>query len=135
MRSKFPLLVLLGILFSGSASADQYVYVTLQQATDALKVLTKNREIHEFCAPCGDATSKPIPVRQIEISRVWEGQNANAYRSDDGKTFWEVIVNNETIDLAYVYVRKGGKWENLALSLGLDASGVPRHLGKHQIGY
>lgn len=135
MRSMLSLLIVMGCLTARPASADQYAYVTLQQATEAQKVLAKSHEMHEFCAPCGDAASKPMRVDLVEIGRIWEGESAKAYQAGDGETFWEVIVNNQGIDLAYVYVRQGGRWENLALRLGLDASGVPRYLDKHQIGH
>ena len=127
------LLTLMALAFAAPAQADQYAYVTLRQATDALAVLATNEEVHEFCAPCDDTRSKRIVVRSIGIGRVWDGEGATVYRSD-GKSFWEVFVNDESIDLAYLYVRKDGQWQNLALSLGLDASKVPRHLSENRIG-
>lgn len=132
MQPRF-LLPLLALAFAAPVQADQYAYVTLLQATDALEVLATNKEVHEFCAPCGDTRSRRVAVRLIEIGRVWDGKGATVYRSD-GKSYWEVFVNDESIDLAYVYVRRDGRWQNLALSLGLDASEVPRHLGESQIG-
>ena len=134
-KAKQPriLLPLLALACAAPVQADQYAYMTLPQATEALAVLAANKEVHEFCAPCGDTRSKRVVVRLLEIGRVWDGKGATVYRSD-GRSYWEVFVNDQSIDLAYVYVSEHGRWQNLALSLGLDASKVPRHLDESQIG-
>ena len=112
------------------ASADQFAYLDLKQAVAALDALDHaSREVQAFCAPCGDANAQAIAVRDLGIARVWDdGNSANPYSDGDGRTFWEVEVNGAGIDLAYVYIRTPAGWENLALKLGLDASGVPRML-------
>lgn len=46
----------LAILFSPPAMADQYSYVTLRQATQALDVLARNQEFMHFCVPCARGT-------------------------------------------------------------------------------
>ena len=127
-------LVLPLLLVAGAAQADQYSYVTVQQATQALHEIVRSPRVHAFCAPCGDSRSQPMGVAQVEIGRVWEGAGANPYRADDGQTFWQVYVNGEPIDLAYLYVQDGRGWENLALRLGLPAVDVPRRLTPAQTG-
>jgi len=128
------LLFLSAVLFSSTAYADQYLYVSLPQATNVLDVLSHNSEVHHFCAPCGDKVSRPMKIELLEIGRVWERHTANAYRSGSGESYWEVVINDDPVDLAYLYVRRKNKWENLALALGLAAQDVPRNLSKHQVG-
>ena len=122
------------LLVGATAWADQQAYVSAPEATRALQVLVANRSVHAFCAPCGDTLSQPVPVRDVSIGRVWEGSSARPYQDGQGQTFWEVYLNGEAIDLAYVYVRDGDRWENLALRLGLPASDVPRTLPVAQTG-
>ena len=112
------------------ASADQFAYLDLKQAVAALDALDHApREVQAFCAPCGDANSQAIPVRDLGIARVWDdGHSARPYADGDGRTFWEVEINGAGTDLAYVYVQTPAGWENLALKLGLDATDVPRTL-------
>jgi len=112
------------------ASADQFAYLNLGQAVAALDMLDHApRQVQAYCAPCGDARATAIAVRDLGIARIWDdGGSARPYADGDGRTFWEIELNGEGIDLAYVYVRTPGGWENLALALGLDASGVPRML-------
>jgi hypothetical protein len=117
-------------LLPAVASADQFAYLDLKQAVAALAALDHApRTLQAFCAPCGDAHATAIAVRDLGIARVWgDGHSARPYADGDGRTFWEVDVNGEGIDLAYVYVQTPAGWENLALALGLDASDVPRML-------
>lgn len=120
---------LLGLI-PAIASADQFAYLDLSQAVAALDMLDHApRQVQAYCAPCGDARATAIAVRELGIARIWDdGGSARPYADGDGRTFWEIELNGEGIDLAYVYVRTPGGWENLALALGLDASGVPRML-------
>jgi hypothetical protein len=111
------------------AHADQFQYMTLDQASRAMAAIGTGTVVQAFCAPCDDAAPRPIAVASIGIGRVWEDGSASPYESD-GQTFWELTVNQESIDLAYLYVRRDGRWENLALLLGLDAVKVPRFLGQ-----
>ena len=117
-------------LLPAVANADQFAYLDLRQAVAALDALDHApREVQAFCAPCGDEHATAIAVRDFGIARVWDdGHSARPYADGDGRTFWEVDINGTGIDLAYVYVRTTAGWENLALKLGLDASGVPRML-------
>ncbi|MFC5576520.1 hypothetical protein ACFPOA_00660 [Lysobacter niabensis] len=132
MKWKLMLLAFLGAS-PLSASADQYEWVSLREATGAQQILLKSREIQEFCAPCGDLTSKPIRVDLVEVSRVWEGRGA-AVVELDGESFWQILVNDQAIDFAYLYVRRKGRWENLAMIMGLEPHRVPRYLESQQLG-
>ncbi len=113
-----------------AASADQFAYLDLKQAVAALDALDHApREVQAFCAPCGDANAQAIAVRDLGIARVWDDRaSARPYADGEGRTFWEIELDGQGIDLAYVYVQTPAGWENLALKLGLDATGVPRML-------
>lgn len=118
-----------------SAFADQYAYVTVQQAVAALEALGQDQPIiQSYCAPCGDRRAQAVAVHEIGIERVWdEGSGAKVYMASDGRSFWKVVVNGDYVDLAYVYVRNGQAWENLAMRIGLQPSEVPRALTPQQV--
>ena len=73
-------------------------------------------------------------VHDLGIARVWDDrQSARPYADGEGRTYWEIELDGKGIDLAYVYVQTPAGWENLALKLGLDATGVPRTLSPEQL--
>lgn len=117
-----------------SAHADQYAYVTAAQAAEAMRSIAQGADVHTYCAPCGEQVSQPVHVRLVEMGRIWEGSTATPYAATDGQTFWQVYVNDAPVDLAYLYVRDGAGWQNLALRMGLPATSVPERLGAAQTG-
>lgn len=123
----FPLIAGL-LLASGAAQADQFAYISLPQAVAALQAVPVGSTVHAYCAPCGDARSTPVRVAQVGIDRIWDGASARAYRDGGSAGYWTLAVNGRPVDLAYVYVRSGTGWENLALRMGLDVALVPRTL-------
>jgi hypothetical protein len=122
-------------LLPAAASADQFAYLDIRQAVAALDALDHApREVQAYCAPCGDARVTAIAVHELGIARVWDdGHSARPYADGEGRTFWEIELDGEGIDLAYVYVRTAAGWENLALQLGLDARDVPRMLPPERV--
>ncbi|WP_133479127.1 hypothetical protein [Cognatilysobacter segetis] len=111
------------------AQADQFEYLDLPQAQAALRRLHVGDVVHLYCAPCGDARSQRMTIRTLGIDRVWDRRGgARVYRDSDGAGFWIVETNDIAIDLAYVYVRDGGRWRNLATLLGLEPVEVPAEL-------
>ncbi len=125
---------LFALAIAAPARADQFMYLDLAQARAALAQLRAGDVVHHFCAPCGDARSERMTVRALGIDRIWERDgSAQPYRSD-GRTFWVVELNDEAIDLAYVYVREGGQWRNLAGLAGLEPRRVPAILPAAQAG-
>lgn len=112
-----------------AARADQFAYLDIRQAVAALEALDGQPVLQSFCAPCGDATASQVAVRDIGIERVWHWDGgAKVYVDADGSSYWEVVVNGEGVDLAYVYVRGDSGWENLAMRIGLQPIEVPRLL-------
>ncbi|NJL59518.1 MAG: hypothetical protein HC887_07620 [Desulfobacteraceae bacterium] len=67
-------------------------------------------KIRQFCAPCGDKAWTEITADVIEI------------RNNPSDS--EILLNDKTIDLAYIYIEKDGKWRNLAMLTGISVSGV-----------
>lgn len=118
-----------------AANADQFAYLDLKQAVAALDALDHApRTLQAFCAPCGDAQATAIAVHELGIARVWDDRgSARPYADGEGRTFWEIELDGKGIDLAYVYVQTPSGWENLALKLGLDATGVPQTLSPRQL--
>ena len=137
MANRLPLRLVAALLAMSPlvASADQFAYLDLSQAVAALDMRDHApRQLQAFCAPCGDARATAIEVRDLGIARVWDDRgSAHPYADGDGRTFWEIEINGEGIDLAYVYVRTPAGWRNLALELGLDATGVPKALSEDKL--
>lgn len=117
------------------AHADQFEYLTLAQAQGALAKLHRGDVVHTFCAPCGDVASERMTVRTLGIDRVWDRDHrATAYRDPEGVSYWAIELNDVNVDLAYLYVRDGRRWRNLAQWLGLAPVKVPIELPKSVIG-
>lgn len=95
--------------------ADQAAWVSKTDADRAVQMIDPGIELRQFCQPCGDSSWTSINVNKIEI------------RNTSDKYF-QVFINNQGIDLAYYYIKKNGKWRNIAIFLGLDVSGVSEFL-------
>lgn len=104
------------LVFAPIALADQFVWISLEEAKSAVEILKDQKEIKHFCAPCND---KKIVIEEIKTLKIAH------LKGDD----WQVEINGSGIDLAYVYFKtKQEKWKNLALELKLDAEDVPEFL-------
>jgi hypothetical protein len=96
--------------------ADQASYVKKEQAEKAVNILRDAKQLRSFCPPCGDKRWIPKEVARVEMK-------------DAGyENFYEVFVNDEPIDLAYIYVPAAGKWQNLAMAVGATVDSVPAAL-------
>jgi hypothetical protein len=132
VRLSLSCLLLLGALLApASARADQLEWNTLADAKAALQVVEKVRVVRHFCRPCGETVSTPARVESVEISEVPGGTERDGWGRD--VQYWEVLVNGEAVDLAYVYVPHGGRWLNLAILLDIGASDVPTTLSVDQV--
>lgn len=118
MLNKIFAIVCLSVMLAVSVFADQAAYVTQKQAEKAAAFLKDKKEVRHYCAPCDDKGDKTEAVSTIDAVVV-----------DAAKGYWEVKVNGEGIDLAYVYFRtKDGKWKNLAKEIGVKVHDVPKYL-------
>ncbi len=93
------------------AFADQAAWISKKQADAALAVLSEQKEIRNYCEPCGDAAITAETVKDVALSK----------QSDD---YWEVHLNGKGIDLAYVFVQFKGTWVNLARVLDIPVEDV-----------
>ena len=117
MLKKFIAGMMLALFMSLAVFADQAAWITKEQAEKTAAFLKGKTQIKHFCAPCDDKS-----VRTEDISTI----EAAATGTDD---YWEVLINGEGIDLAYVYFQtKDGKWKNLAKEMDIDVDDVPKFL-------
>lgn len=110
----------LAILFApATVSADQFAWVSPEEGARAVEFIRSAGTVRVFCKPCGDRTVRRLEVESVAVHAI-EGESA----------YVEVRVNDEPLDLAYVYLPEGEppKWRNLALRLGLDPVDVPERM-------
>jgi uncharacterized protein (TIGR03382 family) len=110
------------ILTPSLAHADQCAWVSKAEAISGARALgaTFGASMLEYCEPCGDTDPTSRIVKSVSFS--W---------ADEARTFFEVKVNGEGIDMAYTYVQvdtngdaKNDTWQNLAVAAGCTADGV-----------
>lgn len=104
---------LLGLIFVFAAlHADQFAYLEQGIASRAAEILQNENDVLLFCEPCGDLQGSVVEVQKIKIIDVhYQGMR-------------EIELNGAPIDLAYTFVRRDGRWKNLAKELGLKPSSV-----------
>jgi len=113
--------VFLLLILSVTTFADQAAYITKAEADRAVALLKTQKQIKHFCAPCDDQNVSLEEIKTIEAVPT-------GYQNT-----WEVKINGEGIDLAYVYFQtKKGKWKNAAKELDIKVQGVPRFLSKNK---
>jgi len=118
MKLKLTLLAIILTIFAITALADQAAYIAQAQAQKAAAFLKDKKQIRHYCAPCDDKGDKVEDISTVEAVEV-----------KDSKPYWEVKVNGQGIDLAYVYVQnKKGKWKNLAKEMKVKVEDVPKTL-------
>ncbi len=112
---KFSVLMLL--VLSSSAFADQCMLINKKLAKDSLEFFKPGTKIGHICEPCGETKVKAQTVKSSSIKKV--GQ------------YSQVVVNGKDVDLAYVYYLANGKtYYNVAGLVGCPASGVSFNLAK-----
>ena len=77
------------------ALADQCSYITKEQAVTAVSRLDLNDIIYLLCEPCGETTPKLTIIKSLSAETV------------NYEEYWQVKVNNQGIDLAYVFIDAG----------------------------
>lgn len=103
-----------------SLYADQAAWITKEQAERGAALIRASGEIRHFCAPCGDNFYRVETVSSVEAVKADGSNPADAY--------FEVLVNGNSVDLAYVYVISDGKWLNAAMYLNIPVEGVSKFL-------
>jgi len=100
--------------------ADQAAWITKEQAERGAALIKSSGLVRHFCAPCGDNFFKGEKVFNVIAAK------AGGSNPDD--QYYEVQLNGNGIDLAYVYILSGGKWLNVAMALNIPVESVPRFL-------
>lgn len=120
MLKKTITILMLGLMLSFAVFADQAAWITKDEAERTAEFLKDKTQIKHFCAPCDDKSVRPEYIATVE---------AVPTGSED---YWEVKINGEGIDLAYVYFQtKSGKWKNLAKEMDVEVDSVPKFLDEN----
>ena len=105
------------ILLCSICSADQAAWITRKQADAAFKILSTAGTVRHYCEPCGDKGYRTEKIRFVKSGKVeTEGE------------YYEVLINDAPVDLAYIYIQQKGRWVNLAVRLKIEVSGVSKTL-------
>lgn len=110
------------------ASADQFAYNKLPDVVKGLGIVTQVDEVKHFCAPCGNDVPRTESRKDAAIDLVWDSQKRSTPYKDGSNQYWELFINGQAVDMAYVYVPQNGKWRNLAIAVGLEPHGVPEFI-------
>jgi hypothetical protein len=113
-KNLFLLTVSSLFLFSAPVLADQCAYITKEQALIAISRLNIGDMIYLFCEPCGEKYPQPVRIQSLSVEKV------------DYQNYWQVNINNQAIDLAYVFIPAeiDHNFVNLAAIAACPASGV-----------
>lgn len=108
--------VALFIMLYGFCFADQAAWISKEHADAAVKILSKAGTVRHYCEPCGDEGYRSEKVAKARSG--WVDYNDADY--------YEVLINETSVDLAYVYILQQGRWTNLAMILRIEVSGVSK---------
>lgn len=116
---KFGLMVML--VLSTSAFADQCQLMSAAMAKRAALLLQNGSEIASLCQPCGQV----IASAEVSVARSVKTTSANY------ANYQEVKINGKGVDLAYTYVKVApNKYVNVAKTIGCKADGVSEVISK-----
>lgn len=106
------------ILSAAVPRLDQAAVVPHRHAAFAVSLLERQNVVVDLCEPCGDTAPQFSDLEHV-WTRPWEHDT----------TLWEVVVNGEPRDLAYLYVPlaygdQTGTFVNVALVAGLHVARV-----------
>jgi hypothetical protein len=105
------------------ARADQCAWVDEAVGRHIHSVVATGSTVRRFCEPCGE--SEPGAPYQVETLHVEDVGD----RDVDGQRHVRTLINGEEVDLAYLFVLKGGtRYDNVARLVGCPAEGVSRAL-------
>jgi len=115
--------IIFAIIFSlNIILADQARWITKKEAINASRFVSIGDIVYSYCAPCGDANASKKEVFSIAVKQV---QVDDDYHHGN---YYEFIINDMPVDLAYVYILRGFKFENLAIVNNIEVQKVPRFL-------
>ena|GEM_PF-3527047 len=117
MGKIFRLSGILIFLALSPALAGHASVLTHAEAGELASILSESGIIRHFCVPCGDSTWSTERVRAAK---------ALPARPDSDE--WAVSVNGKSVDAAYIYVQRNGRWTNAAWAAGLKFPDIPSTL-------
>ncbi len=111
------------ICMSLTALADQCSYISKEQALNAIARLDIDQNLYFLCEPCGEKMPQLTKINHLSMEKV------------DYEDFWQIEVNHEGIDLAYVFVDSGveNNFVNLAAIANCPAQSVSPVLPKNKV--
>ncbi|MEM8674301.1 MAG: hypothetical protein AAGF83_10575 [Cyanobacteria bacterium P01_G01_bin.67] len=106
--------IVLGTIWCQAVLADQCAYISKQQALNAISRLDVEQFVYLLCEPCGEKVPQVAKIQNLAMEKV------------DYQDYWQVKINNQGIDLAYVFIDSGieGNLVNLAAISDCQASRV-----------
>lgn len=97
------------ILFSiNTAKADVCAFVEHNVAISAVEILKKQSSIMNYCDTCDSSAPDFEKIKNVEYKSV-------------AKNLFQVFVNDAPKDLAYIYLKKSDKYENLGFIANCDS--------------
>ncbi len=94
-----------------SFPVDQCQYLTVQQATRAVRVLQSAGSVATYCAPCGQNAPEAVQVESVNTEQASESEHS-------------VRLNGQLVDIAHLYVDR----QSLAWRVGCRVDGIPRRI-------
>lgn len=111
------LALVLTVFAATAVLADQAAWITKEQAEKAATLLKDKKQIRHYCNPCKDKGDKIENIDTVDVAKI------------ENENFWEVKINGDGVDLAYVYyLDKKGRWKNVAREVKIKVSDVPKEL-------
>lgn len=111
-------LIVLTVMFSFAAMADQCAVLSGDQAQKGLKLIQSEKTVVKYCADCGDRYAEVVPVSDLN-AKVFglsgyavgavvqiEDLSVLAFVVDIQASF-TLMIKEDVVDLAYVYTKDG----------------------------
>ncbi|MDR1207489.1 MAG: hypothetical protein LBK26_03690 [Rickettsiales bacterium] len=111
-----------------NANADQCAYINKKTTDAAYSILKSVDNYIDFCAPCGDSEPVEKKIDKLEYKQV--------DYVEDGIRFYQIYINDEPMDMAYVYVNR----KNLGMMANCEpmprqkVQSVPEYIDDYLIG-
>ena len=114
------ILFIVFIFFSiKSSTADQLAWITKEQAEKTVSYFEDENigEVVLWCACCDNDPKIKVNVERVTYKKAADPAYYEVYivgTTSDGRTI------NEPVDLAYVHIKRGGKWRCLGKELKFE---------------
>ena len=127
MKRLFSIFYISLLFVCNKAIADQCAYIDVNTKDRAYNILKSTEVYIDFCAPCEDSVPIENKISKLEYKKVDYIENNTQY--------YQIYINNEPIDLAYVYVdgRNLGILTNCKI-YGDGVQNVPEYINDHLTG-